>query len=143
MQRGSQPGQAQSAALLEKQASHLYVTVVRFASFLEMNRSGFRKSLKKHDKLTDVKLSPEFMPAVQQLLPAADVDAVRKARRRTQCGSAPSRLLRCWLGNLPCATMLSLSRSTHSVTTVTSRRHFHHFAKLALRSCLRSGLYAS
>ena len=51
----------------------------RFAQFIEMNREGFRKIVKKHDKVTEVQLGHEVMPVVQSLLPADDVDAVQKA----------------------------------------------------------------
>ena len=40
-----------SSILVERTASQLYVTLSRFINFIEMNREGFRKTLKKHDKV--------------------------------------------------------------------------------------------
>ena len=79
-QRGGSATAVRSNALIEKDASYLYVQLCRFSNFIEMNRTGFRKVLKKHDKVTDVKLSGEMMPQVHRNLPAADVSAVHKVR---------------------------------------------------------------
>ena len=69
---------ATSLGLVEREASRLYVQLSRFANFIDMNREGFRKILKKHDKVTDMKMSSEMMPVVHRLLPAADAEAMRK-----------------------------------------------------------------
>jgi hypothetical protein len=78
-----QPGEtvpSASATDVEKDASQLYLQLRRFSHFLSMNREGFRKIMKKHDKLTDVKVTPAMQPVVQQLLPSRDSIAVDKVR---------------------------------------------------------------
>ena len=71
---------AASMSDIEREASRLYLQLSRFANFIDMNREGFRKILKKHDKLTDIKVGPEMMPEVQRMLPASDADIVRKVQ---------------------------------------------------------------
>jgi hypothetical protein len=60
-------------------AARLYIQAHRLVAFIDMNREGFRKVLKKHDKLTDVALSIEHLPAINRSLPASDAAFVQKA----------------------------------------------------------------
>lgn len=53
-----------------KQASDLYQKVHNLLEFRRMNRDGFRKTLKKHDKVTQITLMSTLMPEVDRKLPA-------------------------------------------------------------------------
>ena len=53
-----------------QQAKDLYQKVQNLLEFRRMNRDGFRKTLKKHDKVTQVPLMTTLMPEVDRRLPA-------------------------------------------------------------------------
>lgn len=52
-----------------QQAGVLYHAVQNLLEFRAMNRDGFRKTLKKHDKVTQVSLTSTLMPEVDSRLP--------------------------------------------------------------------------
>ena len=52
-----------------QRAKDLYQSVQNLLEFRRMNRDGFRKTLKKHDKVTQVPLMGTLMPEVDRRLP--------------------------------------------------------------------------
>jgi SPX domain protein involved in polyphosphate accumulation len=65
---------------LVEDAARLYIKSHRLAQFVDTNREGFRKILKKHDKFTEVKISDDHLLTVNRLLPASDADFARGVR---------------------------------------------------------------
>lgn len=71
--------QAQNQALRERldtRLTVLYVNLTDLGAFLDMNRTGFRKILKKHDKVTTTALLVLYMPKVDGKLSEARKDEV-------------------------------------------------------------------
>ena len=52
-----------------QRAKDLYQSVQNLLEFRRMNRDGFRKTLKMHDKVTQVPLMGTLMPEVDRRLP--------------------------------------------------------------------------
>lgn len=59
-----------------------YIRLQELQNYQQMNRDGFRKILKKHDKVTQSPLMQECMPEVEERLPACHVEEVQRVRRR-------------------------------------------------------------
>jgi phosphate transporter len=58
----------------------LYVNLTDLVAFLDMNRTGFRKIMKKHDKVTSSALLTLYMPRVNEKLSEARQDEVESVR---------------------------------------------------------------
>mmetsp|Transcript_28924 Transcript_28924/g.85627 ORF Transcript_28924/g.85627 Transcript_28924/m.85627 type:complete len:470 (+) Transcript_28924:304-1713(+) len=53
---------------IKQRIADLYLELTDLKQFLEFNHEGFRKILKKHDKMTDLSLKDEFMDKVNKTL---------------------------------------------------------------------------
>eukprot|EP00878_Enallax_costatus_P012608 GHUV01013167.1.p1 GENE.GHUV01013167.1~~GHUV01013167.1.p1 ORF type:complete len:652 (+),score=137.56 GHUV01013167.1:111-2066(+) len=69
----SQGGRAVAAQRekLKTSLEELYATTFSLANYVEQNRTGFRKILKKHDKLVSHTMSSNYLPIVDQKFPAS------------------------------------------------------------------------
>lgn len=60
---------AATKEMLKARIPELYVMLVGLREFLNINREGFRKILKKHDKLAQLNMKDQYMRLVEQRLP--------------------------------------------------------------------------
>eukprot|EP00879_Flechtneria_rotunda_P007786 GHRR01008159.1.p1 GENE.GHRR01008159.1~~GHRR01008159.1.p1 ORF type:complete len:762 (+),score=241.90 GHRR01008159.1:161-2446(+) len=62
---------------LKSQLEELFVTTSNLANYVQQNRTGFRKILKKHDKLVSHPMSANYLPIVDQKFPESHVAYLR------------------------------------------------------------------